>query len=57
MGNKNSKHFRQPIIYNGKRYDSMTDLCNELKVGKGYLSWYIKNDKPLKGHYLDYAIV
>ena len=56
-GNKKGvKKMAVPCVYDGQEFPSITALCEHLGVQKGYTSWYIKNDKPLRGHYIDFKI-
>jgi len=46
----------KPVLWNGKRFDSLKKLEIYLGLSRGYTGFYIRNDYPLKGHYLDYAL-
>ena len=47
---------KTPIVWNGKRYKSRAELEETFGLTKGYLSYYLREDKPFKGYYLDYSI-
>lgn len=55
MGKRKAANAKR-VIWNGKEYPTMLSLCQDLGVGKGYLNWYIENDKPVKGHHIDFPL-
>ena len=49
-------HNKKPVIHNGKRYPTIKDLALSFGIDDPSLvRYYIKNDKPFQGHFIDYA--
>ena len=46
----------KPIVYENKHYPSMEELARQLKTSPQLLRYYLKNDKPFGGSYLDYVL-
>ena len=46
----------KPIIWNGKEYPSLEDMSRKLWQSAQGLRYYLKNDKPFQGHFIDYKI-
>ena len=44
------------VVYNGKRYDSVKLLAKAIDMSPPLVHYYMRNDKPIKGQYLDYAL-
>jgi hypothetical protein len=53
---RRGSHNAKPVLYDGQKFPSMEELSRELKISPQRLRWHLRNDKPLYGNYLDYAI-
>ena len=49
-------HNRTPLVWNGKTYESRSEMAMENDVDPQVIYYYLKLDKPFKGHFIDYAI-
>lgn len=50
------KHNMIPVVYDGNIYESLESLSRKMNTSPQRLRYYLKNDMPYNGHYLDYAI-
>jgi hypothetical protein len=42
-------HNTRPVKWNGKDYNSLKELTDEFGLIRGYLSYYIRENRPFKG--------
>jgi hypothetical protein len=49
-------HNAKALVYDGQVFNSLQQLARRLKTTPQRLRYYIKNDLPLNGNYIDYKI-
>jgi len=53
---KKSRTNAKPVIYEGREFPSLEALARHHKTTGQLLRYYLKNDKPFGGSYIDYKI-